>query len=356
MTRYDDLAHLIAPQSRQNGPVILQLASYSNDFLDEQFRNGSDGSLFEYEIINHATTTVDGNPESLKTIPPPAQVGTDIRNLGDDQEDYRWLYLSKNHRDQDDYSRIVEMAQAFDLTGAALDAATREILDVDWWMRHWAMTSLVGEADVYSFGARHNIWFYVRPEDNRVLVFPWDADYVFSRATNASLYGGENLAKIIQLPANLRLLYGHFHDLINTTFNEAYVTPWAEHLGGLVGQDFSPHVAYIRDRAAFVLSQLPAAIPFAITTPGPLDVGDRSRATLTGDGWINVREIRRAGSDLPLMVTWSDADSWSLDVSLARGRKRNCVGSLRLPGQPGRHRYDSRDHSRREPLSRLPAN
>ena len=44
-----------------------------------------------------------------------------------------------------------------------------------------------------------------------------------------------------------------------------------------------------------------------------------SPATLSGDGWVNVREIRLGGSSVPLTATWTDSNSWTLEVPVGNG-------------------------------------
>ena len=143
---YDDLGHVFGPTGVLTGGVIIVLARYDDIYLEEQFGNsGGDGLLFELELINPPTTTVDGNPESLKLPNPFTDISTDIKDLGDDKEAYRQNFLIKNNRDRDDYARIVEMAKSFSLTGSQLETATNQFMDVDQWMRAFAMQSMTGK-------------------------------------------------------------------------------------------------------------------------------------------------------------------------------------------------------------------
>ena len=94
-SNYDDLAYVIVATSRRTRHGILQLARYSNDFLDESFANGSDGNLFEYEIIYYQTKTVDGNAESLKSFPSATRRSARrMTNLRKRQGKYRWNYAA----------------------------------------------------------------------------------------------------------------------------------------------------------------------------------------------------------------------------------------------------------------------
>ena len=103
------------------------MARYSDIFLDEQFANGSDGQVYEYELVYYPTTT-DGNgdPEGRKRPQPDDVVGTPIRYLSDNREDYRWNFLNKNNRQQDDYSQLIEFSTVMELSEpSSLSRSTR---------------------------------------------------------------------------------------------------------------------------------------------------------------------------------------------------------------------------------------
>ncbi|MEX2185755.1 MAG: lamin tail domain-containing protein [Pirellulales bacterium] len=320
-SRYDDLIYVIAPRSAQTSIAHLRMAGYDSLFLDEQFENGSEGNVYEFEVLRWATTTVDGNAESIKRS---AQSGNgydnvDFQNLGADKEDYRWLFLLTNNRTEDDYSDLIPAVQTFSLSGAALDAAVEQYLDVDQWMRVFAHNSLGGVRDAYNWDNHHNMRVYTRPDDGKLLALPWDWDNLFNAPTGP-LFGGANLGKIISRPQNLRLFYGHLQDIIARSFNTSYMAYWTNHYGQVAGRDFSGALSYINQRATYVQSQLPAQVPFVITTNGGADFSvDQPTATIEGNGWINVREIRLAGNATPLAVQWLDVDSWQVTIPLSQG-------------------------------------
>jgi hypothetical protein len=303
---YDDVVRIIAPRSSETGVGILAMARYSDVFLEESFENGGDGALYNMELLYNPNGTVDGNPESLKLNNPYNHTnGTVvIANRGDDKETYRWNYQMRNARGRDNYEPLIQLSKAFSLSGEALDAATQEIMDVDQWMRTWAMLSLNGNDDIYTRIFDHNFRMYVRPEDGKIIALPWDLDRAFQIATNAPLWGDENLQKVIELPVNKRLFYGHALDIVNTTANTEYMGDWATHLSSLTGQSFAAELSYIGARGGFVLSQLPNEFPFEMTTGDTLNVGSASTATIEGRAWINVREIRVANSDDPTATQW----------------------------------------------------
>jgi hypothetical protein len=328
---YDDLIHFVAPRSQNSGTSSLRMAGFDEVYLDSQFENGSDGNLYEYEVIRWATTTVDGNPESLKRAggggAPNGYSAVEIQDLGEDKEAYRWTNLLLNNRTRDDFDSIIQMGQAFSQTGTGLYAATQQILDIDEWMRTAAYQSLTGPADAYYTGSnRHNFRLYARADDGKVMYMPWDWDSAFQRSATASLVGGEKLGQIVNFPANLRLYYGHMLDIVETAYNREYMSRWTEYYGSVAGQNFSGRLTYIDQRANFVTNAIRADFPeigFEVTNPTSAIVNETS-VIVTGTGWVNVREIRLAGRNESLDLQWSisdgtKADTWEATIPLLFG-------------------------------------
>ena len=123
---YDDVVFIDAPNGTNTGLGLLKATRYSNIFLESQYENGAEGPLFKYELIYHATSSTNGQPESLKRSPN-AVVVTPITDLGDSKEAYRLNFILRNNRDRDDYSQLIALAKAFTKNGDELDAATRKV-------------------------------------------------------------------------------------------------------------------------------------------------------------------------------------------------------------------------------------
>ncbi|HWN95968.1 MAG TPA: lamin tail domain-containing protein, partial [Methylomirabilota bacterium] len=321
-TKYHDLIHVMSPRTEYTGPAELQLARYSDVFLDDQFQNGSDGTVYEYELVYQLNPPTDnGTAEGNKVPAPDSVVGTAIRNLGEDKEFYRWNFLIKNNEDRDDYSRLIPFAKAMELTGTNFLAQITNIIEVDSWLRGIAVNALSGCGDSYGGdGSQHNVQFYVRPEDGRMIYFPHDMDAFFN-ATRPIVPNGD-VTKLIAEPAYARTYYGHLLDIIATTYNGTYMTRWADHFGRLLpAQPFASHLAFLIQRANFVTSQVNAAVPnvpFAITSSGGNNFGTTNDTiTLTGTAALGVKQIGINGVNYP--VTWTSLTAWSLRIPLLNG-------------------------------------
>ena len=320
---YDDLVHVIAPRRSHTRSALLLMARYGNDFLDSQYENGSDGTVYKLDIAYIANGTLGGNPENAK-IPSPYSHPSptrDLEDLGDDKEAYRSHLMIRNNRDADDYETIIRASQALDrLRSNNFDEAA-ELIDVDQWARVFALQSLTGAADAYTRGGlHHNIQFYTRPSDNRVLALPWDWDFAFTASTRQSLIGATGTGgRLMNRPIARRLYHGHLLDIVNTTYNNEYLDRWIDHYGQVARQNLGSIKNYVRTRSQYVLSRLPDPIDFTITTNNGSDFeSSQPQVKLAGRGWINVREIRV--NDEPVNVQWQDDERWEIELPLSGGQ------------------------------------
>ncbi len=323
VSMYDDVAYMITPQHGTR-TSLLQMARYQDVFLEEQFADGNDGTVWELDDVVYPTGgplegTKDGTGVSAQ----------DIRYRGEDPEAYRGQLLIKNNRAHDDYGKMVEMARAINRNGQSLYDATQEVMDVDLWMRHYATQCFLGNWDTWGCGRPKNLRIYARPEDGMLIPLYWDADLANFSEPLLDYSSTSRLDEIRDLPQNIRLFWGHMVDLADTGFNGAYIGPWISHYASL-GIGGMASAGTINNRANQARNAARSAIPevpFRVTTNDgqPLEVHDVS-ARIGGDGWINVRQIRlRRGTDQeptwsdPLDVTWIDRNSWQVDVPLAPG-------------------------------------
>jgi hypothetical protein len=314
---YNDLAQVFAPRPQEDGTAQLRLSAYGQEFLDTQFRNGSDGNLYKLELIYYPTTTATGDPQAPKLPQPDNVINMEIQNWGDDKENYRWIFLQQNNADRDDYSQLIALNKAFSLTGPALETQTSQLMDVDEWMRALAFLALIGAGDMFSYGLNHNFLIYFRPEDQKAMAFLFDMDFQFVQSISYSFPGGgsPNTYRITTLPNNYRRYYNHLLDLTTTTVNSAYLSPWAAHYAGLLGQNWSGAVNYLVQRANYVRSRMPLTTPFAITTNGGRDFGTANdQVTLAGAAPLTVKAIEVNGVRYPLK--WTTLTNWTLSVPL----------------------------------------
>ena len=331
-TQYDDLCRLI-PHASDTSSAQLQIGHFSNLYLDSQYKDGSDGMIFKQELVYYPTATVDGNPQSLKNLASGSAwyPNPPIGYLGDNGDYYRQTYLVKNNRDIDDFSRIMEFAQTFDPHGSGTLAQLEQMMDIDEWLRAYAWTGVVCTFDNY-FGSdtAHNHFFYVRPEDNRVVFLPWDNDFSWQRVQDPLRPASDFNAKILNVNTEYRRrYYGHLYDIITRSVTPSYLTYWATHFGTLIPEEnYAKYLKFYLDRANWILTtQLPVQAPFAITDND--FTTSENYAHINGNAWINVGGIYIDGRPNPPKPSWTSSGSgtneryyWHATVALERGKNR----------------------------------
>jgi hypothetical protein len=330
ISRYYDFIKVLAPKNQHTRSAVLQMARYDDVLLDSQFENGSDGNLYEYELL-YTPNNADANGYKLPN--PDGVTGATVGNLGDDKEQYRWFFLKKNNREADDFGPIIAYNKKFSQSGAAFEDGLEEVVDIDAWLRGMAYAVLSGAGDNAGANSQHNGMYYAHP-DGRVMFLPHDMDFSFS--TTRSIFANSQCARLTADPTRKRIYLGHLLDIITTTYNRRSMQIWTRHLQILdASQPWSSHLNYMDSRSNNVRSQINAqiaAVNFSITTGSPLTVGTSS-ATVSGVGWVNVREIRQQGGGASLPLTWSDGDSWRVDLPLIPGMHAYTLEALDFSGE-----------------------
>jgi hypothetical protein len=309
---YSEICRVIAPRRAHTGPAQF-FPRHEDVFIETAYPNGGDGRMFEMELIYYPTST---NINGYKNPQPDEVIGTDLTNLGNDKEFYRYNFMIKNHRDADDYSGLMALGKAWSLSGAALDAQSRQIMDIDQWMRAYALVSLCSVGDMYTFGNNHNFFTYQRP-DGKFVYFPWDMDFAFTRGANGALVGDQNLAKVVNLPGNLRRMYAHMLDIITVSFNTNYMAYWTAHYAKFgPGQNYAGSLSTINGRANFVRNTINTAggtTPFEITGTNVIQISS-NLLILNGTAPIAVQSIKVNGKEYP--ITWSNLRTWRMTVPI----------------------------------------
>jgi hypothetical protein len=303
-----DLCRVLSPRTSEYGTAILA-PRFEDEFVDTQYEDGGEGTLFELELIYYPTSA---NAQGYKLPQPDAVQGLDYSDLGNDKEPYRYNFIIKNHREADDYTRFIPFAKAFSLNGAQLDQQSRLLMDISQWMRAYGMVSLCGVGDMYTFGNNHNFMTYLRAGDQKMLYFPWDMDFSFNNGATTALVGNQNLAKIVNLTPNFRCMLTHIQEMVATTYNTNYMAYWIGHYGAMAGQNYSADNGYIQQRGAFALTQIPNA-SYAVNGTNFVNTGSNV-IVLTGTAPVQVKTITINGVEYP--VTWTSTTAWSITVPL----------------------------------------
>ena len=327
---FNDLIQLVAPRSQYTGAAELQLARYGDIFLETQFEDGDEGNLYEYELIYYPTSD---DADGYKRPSPDQVIRARVGDLGDESENYRWTYELKNNRRRDAYAPIMAYAKLFSLSNDAFLDAVPDLVDVDRWLQGMALAVLSGAGDQYGANTEHNGMFYQMP-NGKFTFFPHDLD--FAHNASRSIVENTDLRKFLRNPAYERMYLAHLNDVVLTTYNERYMTRWAEHFGELLpGQNFSSHLSYVISRSKSIQSQVRRDAPstaFSLQTPSDQSV-DSATIELQGTGKLDLHHFLHVETGQTYKPTWTGLDTWTLSFPLVPGdnsitlQGRNVLGS-----------------------------
>ncbi len=375
----DDLVRMIAPVAsgtpaprfsgvNATGEAILSKSRFDREYLENQWTNGNDGTLFKQEYVYPLTATIDPvtrvetgiaaggaltaaaeNHKVSQTGGSPGPAGINLAYVAPaatgnpnfaitDEENFRWHWLIRNGRSEDNYAGIISAITAVGQATAspAFKAQTEATLDVDTWMRSAAIPMMFMVTDNYlGSNAKHNAIVYFPPGGKGILI-PWDCDFLnvtTANATSWSMTAGADMAKFLAYGDNKRRYWCHVQDILNKGFNATHLTRWANHYSRFGPDNVSSTLSILLQRATHVQGLVNAAVPatsFAVLNSPA--TATTAFTTVTGDGWLDIDAIRLQGSNVPLTVTWTDENSWSIQLPLRSGNQSYTLEAVRKNG------------------------
>ena len=160
-----------------------------------------------------------------------------LGSLGDccDKEQYRYIYLAKNNRREDNYAPLMARLGQFDAMYSDdnfLAHGLEEVINVEQFLRGFAFAAMSGARDNWgtSSGLQHNVQFFVEPAGGRMLFFPHDMDFFETSRTRPLIGGGAPpvLNRLVSHPPYKRIFLGNVVDLVTTGYEPSYFRSWAD--------------------------------------------------------------------------------------------------------------------------------
>ena len=111
------------------------------------------------------------------------------------------------------------------------------------------------------------------------------------------MHGGQNIGKLIDLPAYEHIFLGQLHHMITTLFNRREMEHWTTNFGTLLGSSQAGLLNNIDQRSNFVMSRLPQQVFFQIGTELP-DVESTVLVDATRQARVLVPSITNGGDQL----------------------------------------------------------
>ncbi len=266
---------------------------------------------------------------------------------------YRWTIgaRARGSRTRLDDTSIVDLMQRADDTGPDYERRLAEVIDMDNWMRTWALIDLASFWDAFGNPNWKNTYLY-KPDGGKWVQFTWDFDVglgVFNDPTNQALFPSNvdaNLRRMYGTPAFIRSYWRAMEESFGSFFSGAAVTPILEakraayaDAGLNFTSPFSPSgpyglpvITWIDRRSAFIQPQLNAVNePFAVTAPADGSSTTEQSVMLSGSAPVSATAIQVNG--IPLDLDWTSAGDWTASFVLQPGENVLIVRSLGSDGE-----------------------
>lgn len=248
---------------------------------------------------------------------------------------YRWNYLTRRaSATANDYTNVFALVDAANhpANSAALIGNMNAQVDMEQWMRTFAVEHAVGNWD--SFGAQNaqNMYAY-KPSSGKWNLLIWDYNIVLG---NSGSWGpGQNLFAYNGSDSGMPNLYNTFlytraywramKELVNGPMQSASVNPImdakfatfkAEGLNVASPQATETWIATARSSIASQLANAGGNVAFQVNGIANWST-NQEQISINGTAPVEVKDIALNGVVYP--VTWTDLKTWTLKVALAAG-------------------------------------
>lgn len=295
------------------------------DMDDEFFPDGKDGDLHKiqnwYEFDDPAVTfTTVG-----ATLSPYTTTGN-MKKLAA----YRCMFARRAvNGSANDYTNLFALVDAANYTGLGVyyRRQLESTIDVDNWLKTYAVEHIVGNSDSFAYGSGQNMYAY-KPAGDTWKLMIWDIDFAFSSlAADSGPFDGIGRSNGFDLgePAYTRRYYQILQDLaagpLDATKSARIIDARysAMTTAGRSVDNPSAIKDYISQRRANLLNVVAGvSATFGITlNKGRSFSTNRDTITITGSAPVDVRTITINGVVWP--VTWTSVTNWSSTFALGAG-------------------------------------
>ncbi|MBE0537256.1 MAG: lamin tail domain-containing protein, partial [Phycisphaerae bacterium] len=278
------------------------------------------------------------------------------------KETYRWAFEKRGHRENDTWDHLFEFAVAMNTPSSSpgYEAAIESVIDPRHFAKVLAIRHAVGDWDSYGYNRGKNNYFYYAPNANRWYLLPWDIDFTLGSGDSATAniftvnaWQFPEVYQFLNHPTYRRMYLEAFAELVSGPWRTSYgtgnpPTPFDRFLDDAAAALIADGAgdgrrdgikAFVRDRRAYILTQIPPIV-FEITTNGGNDFCTSSAApTIEGSAPLGVTGI--AANGIALAASFSGNNTFRVDVPVEMGSTMVVLQGLNSQGQPVEGATDS---------------
>ena len=258
---------------------------------------------------------------------------------------YRWDWRKRAVQDSaSNYTNLFNLVNAVNLADSTYTAQVENLVDLEQWMRNFALQHMVGNWDAYGYSRGKNMYAY-KPINGKWALMAWDIDFVLglsSDGPSSDVFGANDptVTRMYSHPPFQRAYWRAFQDAVNGPLRNERIDPIMDarcqglRANGITVTDPAAIKTWIASRRNYLLSRLNSLnANFAITSNNGNNFStNKSTATLTGTAPIAVKTIEINGVAYP--VTWTGVTTWSLSLPLAGRTNSLTFQGYDLRGKP----------------------
>ncbi|HXJ74985.1 MAG TPA: CotH kinase family protein, partial [Candidatus Dormibacteraeota bacterium] len=299
-----------------------------DDILKQWFPTEPAGDLYKLSIWREFA-----NDSQNHTTIAGAQLANYISGGVKKTARYRWNWQPRAFQGTaNSFSNLFALADLVNTTNnytASIEAG----LDIDQWMRMFAVEHIVANWDSYGYGNGQNMYAY-KPVGGKWKMIPWDMDASLgnlSDPTTADLFKlsfltlNGDVAVVGRMYNNVtfrRAAWRAYKEAVNgpllsTNVNTLLDAKYAAfQANGIAAASPSNLKSWLASRRSYIVGQLASvAVNFAITSNGGNDFSTATNpVTLVGTAPVEITTIRI--NDIPVPFTCTTETNWSLSFLL----------------------------------------
>ncbi len=298
-----------------NNGIYEDVQKIDGDYIDKWFGGDTDGYIhkiddyFEYSADGTGYANLD---EGLKY---------DSRHplL---KETYRWGFEKRSHRENDAWDHLFDFAVAMNTpsSGSTYEKMIESVVHPEHLARVLAVRHAVGDWDSYGYSRGKNNYFYYALPEGKWYLLPWDIDFTLGSGNSPgtslfSVNSGQfpEVDQFLRYPKYRRMYLQAFAELVNGPWQTSFgtnnpPTAFDEFLDDAANALIADGLGngrrdgikqFVRDRRAYILTQIPSLV-FEITTNSGRDFfTSASTVSIQGVAPIEVAAIAVNGMVVP---------------------------------------------------------
>ena len=328
--------------------IYEDVQKFDGDYIDGWFPDDDDGYI--HKIDDYFEYTADGT--GFANLDEGLKYDSSHPLL---KETYRWGFEKRSHREDDNWDHLFDFAVAMNTPSSSptYEEAIESVIHPEHFARVLAVRHAVGDWDSYGYNRGKNNYFYYALPEGKWYLLPWDIDFTLGSgngpSTNLfSVNAGQfpEVNQFFNYPKYRRMYLQAFAELVNGPWQTSYgtadpPTAFDRFLDAAANALIDDGLGdgrrdgikqFVRDRRAYILTQIPSLV-FEITTNSGEDFcASASTVTIKGASPLEVAGIEVNGTPVP--VEFSGNNVFEVDVPIALGPNLLILQGLDGVGNP----------------------